>query len=76
MIFSSWMMAIQYCDYPYDNHHVTFKSMRKDLGRYRWRHLSFGGIIMLLSSVPILNLFVMPMAICASTAMWVDDQQY
>lgn len=76
MLFSAWMMTIQYCDYPYDNHQVTFKLMRKDLGRYRWRNLSFGGIIMLLSSVPILNLFVMPMAICASTAMWVDDQQY
>jgi CysZ protein len=74
LLFSAWMMAIQYCDYPYDNHKITFPDMRRQLTRYRWRHLSFGSLIMLLGSIPLLNLFLMPMAICASTAMWVDDQ--
>jgi CysZ protein len=27
-LFSAWMLAIQYCDYP-DNHKVPFKTMRK-----------------------------------------------
>lgn len=75
LLFSAWMMAIQYCDYPYDNHQIPFPDMRRQLARYRWRNLSFGGLVMFLGSVPVLNLFVMPMAICASTAMWVDDQQ-
>lgn len=75
LLFSAWMMAIQYCDYPYDNHQVAFPDMRRQLTRHRWRHLSFGGLVMLLGSIPLLNLFLMPMAICASTAMWVDDQK-
>ena len=75
LLCSAWMMAIQYCDYPYDNHQIPFPDMRRQLARYRWRNLSFGGLVMFLGSVPVLNLFVMPMAICASTAMWVDDQQ-
>lgn len=75
LLFSAWMMAIQYCDYPYDNHRVSFLDMRHLLARRRWRHLSFGGLIVLLGSVPLLNLFLMPMAICASTAMWIDDQK-
>ncbi len=75
LLFSAWMMAIQYCDYPYDNHQVAFPDMRRQLTRHRWRNLSFGGLVMLLGSVPLLNLFLMPMAICASAAMWVDDQK-
>ena len=28
-LFSAWMLAIQYCDYPFDNHKVPFKTMRE-----------------------------------------------
>lgn len=75
MIFSAWMMAIQYCDYAYDNHEISFSAMKKDLGQYRWRNLAFGSFVMVLASIPILNLFIMPLAICATTAMWVDDKK-
>lgn len=75
LLFSAWMIAIQYCDYAYDNHKVAFPEMRRQLTQHRWRHLSFGGLVMLLGSIPLVNLFLMPMAICASTAMWVDDQK-
>lgn len=27
----AWMAAIQYCDYPYDNHKIRFEIMRDDL---------------------------------------------
>jgi CysZ protein len=74
LLFSAWMMAIQYCDYSYDNHQISFAEMRKALTKNRWRHLSFGGLVMLLGSIPVINLFLMPMAVCASTAMWVDEQ--
>ena len=30
-LFSAWMLAIQYCDYPFDNHKVPFKEMRTAL---------------------------------------------
>ncbi len=27
-LFSAWMLSIQYCDYPFDNHKVPFQQMR------------------------------------------------
>lgn len=66
------MMAIQYCDYPFDNHKVPFETMRDDLKTKRGKCLSFGALVTLFTMTPILNLFVMPIAVCGATAMWVD----
>ncbi|UAA40512.1 sulfate transporter CysZ [Paraneptunicella aestuarii] len=71
-LFSAWMMAVQYLDYPYDNHKVSFAEMRRDLLRHKGDSFSFGTIVMLFSMIPIINFLVMPVAICGATAMWVD----
>lgn len=71
-LFSAWMMTIQYADYPFDNHKVPFVSMRDALKVKRGKSLSFGSLVMLFTMTPILNLFVMPIAVCGATAMWVD----
>ncbi|RUO78889.1 sulfate transporter CysZ [Idiomarina tyrosinivorans] len=68
----SWMMAIQYLDYPFDNHKLAFNTMRSALNQQRGRSFGFGIGIALLAIVPILNFFIMPVAICAATALWVD----
>lgn len=72
-LFSAWMMTIQYVDYPFDNHKVPFESMRDALKFKRGKSLSFGSLVMLFTMTPILNLFVMPIAVCGATAMWVDQ---
>ncbi|NKF50371.1 sulfate transporter CysZ [Shewanella sp. WXL01] len=71
-LFTSWMMAIQYCDYPFDNHKVPFDDMKRALSNTKGTSYSFGASVTLFSMIPILNLFVMPIAICGATAMWVD----
>ncbi|MDP2571072.1 sulfate transporter CysZ [Vibrio penaeicida] len=71
-LFSAWMMAIQYCDYPFDNHKVSFQDMRNDLKQNQSASYGFGFMVTLFTMVPILNLFVMPVAVCGATAMWVD----
>lgn len=71
-LFTSWMMAIQYCDYPYDNHKVPFHSMRQQLRQELTSSYSFGMTVAVASMVPFLNLLVMPVAVCGATAMWVD----
>ncbi len=71
-LFTSWMMAIQYLDYPYDNHKVSFHAMRQSL-RDDWTgSFGFGMTVSIASMVPFLNLLVMPVAVCGATAMWVD----
>lgn len=77
-LFSAWMMAIQYCDYPFDNHKVAFDDMKNSLKKTKGNCVSFGATVTLFSMIPIVNFIVMPVAICGATSMWVDKyrQQY
>ncbi|MDF2177230.1 sulfate transporter CysZ [Aliiglaciecola sp. CAU 1673] len=71
-LFTAWMMAIQYCDYPFDNHKVPFGRMRQSLADSKGSTFGFGIAVTLFAMVPIINFLVMPVAICGATAMWVD----
>lgn len=71
-LFTAWMMAIQYCDYPFDNHKVPFKRMRQHLAENKKDAFLFGITVTFFSMIPIVNFVVMPVAICGATAMWVD----
>ncbi|MDX3774494.1 sulfate transporter CysZ [Chromatiaceae bacterium AAb-1] len=71
-LFTSWLLAIQYCDYPFDNHKVPFRDMRQKL-RQQWPDsFAFGITVAIACMIPLFNLFVMPIAVCGATAMWVD----
>lgn len=71
-LFSAWMMAIQYCDYPFDNHKVSFRQMRSAMGQNKTMSMQFGALVSLFTMIPILNLVIMPVAVCGATAMWVE----
>jgi CysZ protein len=46
--------------------------MRRSLGRYKVDNLQFGALVSLFTMVPVLNLVILPVAVCGATAMWVD----
>ena len=71
-IFAGWMMAIQYADYPFDNHKVSFATMRKALATRPGKNITFGMIISICTTIPLLNFIIMPIAVCGATAAWVD----
>ncbi|MBU2893805.1 sulfate transporter CysZ [Colwellia sp. D2M02] len=71
-LFVTWMMAIQYKDYPFDNHKVPFNEMKVALKQKQGLSYSFGATIAIFSMLPIINFIVMPVAICGATAIWVD----
>lgn len=71
-LFSAWMLAIQYCDYPFDNHKVPFKTMREALRQQKVTNMQFGALTSLFTLIPFFNLVIMPVAVCGATAMWVD----
>lgn len=75
-IFSAWMLAVQYCDYPFDNHKVSFPVMRQTLRQHKISNLQFGALVNLCTIVPVLNLIIMPVAVCGATALWVDRYQH
>ncbi|MBL4910647.1 MAG: sulfate transporter CysZ [Alteromonadaceae bacterium] len=71
-LFIAWMMAIQYKDYPFDNHKISFDDMRNTLKHHQGTSYSFGVSVAIFSMIPLINLIVMPVAICGATALWVD----
>lgn len=71
-LFTSWLLAIQYADYPYDNHKIDFRSMRQQLRSQPGTSFAFGVTVNIACMIPLFNLFVMPIAVCGATAMWVD----
>lgn len=71
-LFVAWMMAVQYKDFPFDNHKVPFNEMKQALKEKQGSSYSFGITVALFSMIPLINLIVMPVAICGATALWVD----
>ena len=74
-VFGAWMMAIQFLDYPMDNHRVSFNDMRSRLARQRWRTLGFGMAVLVALMIPVLNLLVVPAAVAGATLLWLDHHR-
>ena len=75
-LFSAWIMAIQYLDYPFDNHKINFDEMKQQLSQRKGLTYSFGVSAMVFSMLPLINLIVMPVAICGATALWIDNYRH
>jgi CysZ protein len=72
-LLGAWMMAVQYVDYPVDNHQRNFQAVKSVLRGRRLSSLGFGGVVALVSGVPILNFFVVPAAVCGATLFWCEE---
>lgn len=72
-VFGAWMVAIQYCDYPFDNHKISFPRMRNALLQNKWMNYTFGALVSICTMLPFINFVVMPVAVCGATSMWVDE---
>jgi CysZ protein len=72
-LFGAWMMAVQYVDYPMDNHMTAFADLKEVLRERRLSSLGFGGIVALVSGVPVLNFFVVPASVCGATLFWCEE---
>lgn len=72
LLFSAWILAIQYGDIPMGNHDMTGKEVRNRLRQYRTMSLGFGGMTLLMNSLPFINFLVMPTAVAGATILWVE----
>ena len=75
IIFTSWMLALEYIAYPMENHNIYFSRARKELKGKKSITLGFGLTVMLATAIPLINFFVMPSAVAGATAMWLDRLQ-
>lgn len=73
-LFSAWMMAITYLDYPMDNNKVSFADMRRRLAARWWPTLTYGGGVTLITWIPLANLFLLPGAVAGGVLLW--DRHY
>ncbi|MDB3935902.1 sulfate transporter CysZ [Granulosicoccus sp.] len=71
-LFGAWMFALEYMDYPMGAHGALFRDVRHALRKRRRAAYGFGSCVALISTVPIINLFIMPVAVAGATALYVD----
>jgi CysZ protein len=72
ILFSAWMLSLEYMDFPMGNHNLRFKAIRKRVTSQRFMSLGFGGAVLVGTMIPVFNFIVMPVAVCGATALWVD----
>ena len=72
-LYTAWIMALQYADYPMGNNGLKFREQRRRLKERRPLSLAFGAATVGLSMVPVLNFIVMPSAVAGATALWVRE---
>jgi len=73
VIFGSWLLALEYMDYPMGNHDITFDKQKQLLKSKRSLSLGFGLGTLVLTSIPFVNFFAIPIAVAGATALWVDQ---
>lgn len=71
--FSSWVLAIDYHDYPMGNHQLKFPQQRALLKKKRSLTLGFGLATLGATMIPIVNFLVIPAAVAGATALYLEN---
>ncbi|CAK0770972.1 CysZ protein [Gammaproteobacteria bacterium] len=71
-LFSAWSLALKYLDYPIGNQGLEFDETRALAAENRWLVLGFGGAVLLMTIVPVLNFVAMPAAVAGASALWTE----
>lgn len=70
LLLGAWLLALEYLAYPMDNHRLAPRVQRELLRDRRMLTLGFGAGIMVMTSVPGLNLVAMPAGVLGATRLW------
>lgn len=73
LVFSAWMLTVEYADYPMGNHGLRSAEQKQQLADKRFLSLGFGGAVTIATMIPVFNFLVMPAAVAGATAMWVKQ---
>jgi CysZ protein len=67
LLFSAWCVALEYFAFPQENRGVLFPQQKEQLKKMRFSALSFGGLVTLGLSIPLINIVIAPVAVIAAT---------
>lgn len=71
--FNAWVMAMQYLDYPMDNHQIGVNQMKELMRRKRLLNIGFGTGAMIATMIPFLNFIVIPTAVAGASLLWAKE---
>jgi len=66
-LFAAWGISMEYFAYSLENEGALFSEQRQALKSVRLGALSFGGIVLFALMIPVLNIFVPPIAVISAT---------
>jgi len=72
-VFTAWVLALEYLDYPMANQGLKAREIRQRLRQRPLLSLGFGAAAALLTLIPVLNFIAMPSAVAGATALWVKE---
>ena len=73
VVFSAWVLALEYVDYPMSAHNISFKELRKRLKERMLLTFGFGFSTLVITTIPLINFLAMPTAVAGATVMWVEE---
>ena len=72
-LFSAWILALEYLDYPMGNQGLGAREIRRRLRGRPVLSLGFGAATLGLTMIPLVNFIAMPSAVAGATALWVKE---
>jgi|TARA_B100000315_G_scaffold20586_1_gene18174 CysZ protein len=73
LVFSAWVLALEYVEYPMSAHNISFKELRKRLKERMLLTFGFGFSTLVITTIPLINFLAMPTAVAGATVMWVEE---
>ena len=73
MVYTVWVLTLEYADFPMANHGMAFRHIREKLAEKRMLSLGFGSLVMLATLIPVVNFLVMPIAVAGATKMYLQE---
>jgi len=69
ILFAAWFFAMEYNDYPLANRGQFFSEVKTYNQKNRMRALGLGSAVFILTSIPVINFFAMPVAVAGATKL-------
>lgn len=71
-LFAAWSFSLEYLDYPLANRGLLFTDIREYTRKHRMRSLGLGTSVFIMTSIPFVNFFAMPVAVAGATRLSVE----
>lgn len=69
ILFAAWFFALEYSDYPLANRGHFFDEVKRYNQKNRMRTLGLGSGVFIMTSIPVVNFFAMPVAVAGATKL-------